>query len=89
MTSFPTFFNGLPRSRVKLDVPDTTKYYRGAAGTVERSYSYQLISPRPTSLEELQENDARRPASIFWSESYLGKGKENLHSLDLCLIPRS
>jgi thiol-disulfide isomerase/thioredoxin len=50
----PIFFGGLPSSRVKLEVSDTTKYYRGVSGTVERSYNYQLISARPATLTELQ-----------------------------------
>jgi thiol-disulfide isomerase/thioredoxin len=51
----PQFFNGLPRSRAQLDVPDTTKYYMGNWYKSERIYNYQLISGRPASLGKLQE----------------------------------
>jgi thiol-disulfide isomerase/thioredoxin len=51
----PQYFSGLPPSRIVLNANDTTKYYRGTAGTADRSYNYQLISGMPASLEKLQQ----------------------------------
>ncbi|MEI9917332.1 MAG: TlpA disulfide reductase family protein [Bacteroidota bacterium] len=51
----PQYFGGLPASRIKLEVSDTTKYYRRKAGNLEGLYNYQLISEEAASLEKLQE----------------------------------